>query len=115
MRLTRMVYFGVVLVLAVLSLPGMAAAQDGAVIETGWECYSVVPDRGGITTNESREVITPSGNAMITCHFTGPAVTETVVEQGFNCATALGTTTASHSVYTKPGKAALICRDTPGT
>jgi hypothetical protein len=63
----------------------------------------------GPTTN-SHAVVTPSGNANLSCHgSTAVGPPETLVLKGVPCGTPGGVTTDSHFVWTKSGQANLTC------
>jgi hypothetical protein len=86
------------------------AAGDGAIVIKDFTCIAAVPGTPVLTSNDKTQaVITPSGNAKLTCHFEGPAVDETVIVDGIPCFTFLGPTTNSHFVYTKSGHGTATC------
>jgi hypothetical protein len=90
---------------------GVAAAQDEAFIIKDFFCRANVSRTIVVTTDDKSQVVdTPSGNRILTCHFTGGRpVAETLVVEGIYCNTFLGFTADSRLVYTTNGQATLTC------
>ncbi len=66
-----------------------------------------------LSTNDAQRVVTPSGMAMIDCHFDIPAGYEpqrVVTNAGFLCKTYLGNTYDSSAIATPGGKVHLRCQ-----
>jgi len=66
-----------------------------------------------LTTNEAQRVVTPSGMALIDCHFEIPAGHEpdrVVTNAGFLCRTYLGNTYDSSAIATPGGTVHLRCQ-----
>ena len=67
----------------------------------------------GLTTSDAQRVVTPSGMALVECHFDIPAGFEPdrmIRNSGFLCKTYLGTTHDSSAVATPGGKVHLRCQ-----
>jgi hypothetical protein len=65
---------------------------------------------GILETFDSQKVLTPGGNAKMTCTFHGPSAEKTVVVEDFLCLTDLGLTTQARFVYTRSGRGTLTCQ-----
>jgi hypothetical protein len=106
---------GALMAVSALPVAGQDRTPEGGavIIDTGCNTGGV----GGtpsISTQDAQSVITPTGNTVLTCHFEGPPIQETVVLKGFECGTNIGLTRDSQLVYTKSGKATLTCHINPG-
>jgi hypothetical protein len=69
-----------------------------------------------LRTNDAQRVVTPSGMALIECHFdipAGYAPHRVVTNAGFLCRTYLGNTYNSSAVATPGGKVHLRCQVKP--
>lgn len=85
--------------------------HDGALVIKEFGCNAFIPpDLFLFSRDKTQLVVTPSGNTKLTCHFDGPPVAETVVQNDVLCGTFLGLTTDSILVYTKSGHGTLTCQ-----
>lgn len=97
---------------AILSImPASPALADGASIDEGGNCNSIVPDANGDLTGASvigtyKSRTTKSGNTNFTCHFNLSAEespTKGVKAEGFTCFVFGGITTNDSRIQASPG------------
>ncbi len=117
----RVLYPGILLVFILsIALPKVAFA--GADVQNGVECAlnpldSGLPGPDPVITTDTHSVVTPSGNSVLVCKYTG--LTDMIYESayqnaGFLCGTFAGTTYHSKVVITPSGKAIFTCHVHPG-
>jgi hypothetical protein len=105
------------LAVGLVSILGFRPAPSASVARA-FDCVVLeadhgVPGAGDLFTAATHSVVTPSGNATITCHFQLPAGYEpssTVVNGGFLCLTFGGGTFATRSVATPGGSVTMTCQ-----
>lgn len=91
------------------------ARAEGATVIDEFGCALLGASSGlgiNLFTTVSHEVITPSGNTVLKCHFDIPDGYEpdkAINNKGFLCNTFLGVTTDSKSTVTPGGEAVLTC------
>lgn len=112
-------------VVALVCLSGVfvvAAPGGGAVVIKEFGCSLPAWASGGPvnlwTNDKTHDVLTPSGNIKLTCHFKfdpvaagGPA--KAIKAGGYLCNTHWGLTTNSQSIVTPGGTALLVCMIKP--
>jgi hypothetical protein len=104
---------------AVLCAQAASANERAAEVEKVGCFLSSAASGVGMTlrTNDAQRVVTPSGMALIECHFDVPVGYEpdrVVTNSGFLCRTYLGNTYNSSAIATPGGKVHLRCQIKPG-
>src|SRR5829696_2141402 len=79
----------------VFSVGPASADGEGATITKDFGCFVLVAPIAALTTDQSLDIDTPSGNTNLVCHFTaedfvGPLPTETVHLTDIPCTTVEG-------------------------
>lgn len=83
---------------------------EGATVVMGFPCGIPVPGVGAVATTNSHSVITPSGNAALSCHASTPIVVpQTLVFKDLPCGTLESASTDSHLVVTDTGRVNFWC------
>jgi hypothetical protein len=110
----RFLLTSAVAAMMLVAAAGSAAAQDGgAVVTRDFGCgIFTVPGGGGIISDRSHLVVTPSGNASLVCHGQLPAGAPETISFESVCGLAGGTTTG-HNVVTRSGEVHLTCHLKP--
>ena len=98
-------------------VPATPALADGAVIDEGGSCFSVVPDANGDLTGANvvgdyKSRTTKSGNTNFTCHFDltdEEAPLKSVKASGFPCVTPPATTYDSRIQASPGGRMVMTC------
>ena len=76
----------------------------------GFPCGIPVPGIGQVATTNSHSVVTPSGNAALSCHASTPIVVpQTLVFTDLPCGTLGPAGTDSHLVVTDTGRVNFWC------
>jgi hypothetical protein len=84
--------------------------HDGATVIRGFPCGIPVPGIGQVATTSSHSVVTPSGNAALSCHASTPIVVpQTLVFKDLPCGTFGSAGTDSHLVVTDTGRVNFWC------
>ena len=102
-------------------VPATPALADGAVIDEGGSCFSLVPDgNGGLSdiavTGDYKSRSTKSGITNFTCHFDltdEEAPAKGVKATGFPCITPGGTTFDSRIQASPGGRMVMTCNVRP--
>jgi hypothetical protein len=107
------VLVAVVATVLALSVSPAAADGDGATIAKDFGCFVFVAPIAALTTDQSIDVASASGNTTLVCHFTaadfvGPLPTETVKLTDITCSTFEGIGTGS-GVFNKTGNGVFKC------
>ncbi|MBN1565172.1 MAG: hypothetical protein JXA10_15110 [Anaerolineae bacterium] len=121
MKIRVLILFILIATLMVFAIPTQAdddgGEEVGAVVIEGKTCWGFVPKPNGlprlgpwIKTTDSQQVMTPSGNIKLTCHFTHTQIIEKATKSsGFACNTAWGTTYDTKIVATPDGYVNMTC------
>jgi hypothetical protein len=93
-----------------LDLPTSNRDRQGATVTRGFPCGVPVPGIGEVATTNSHSVVTPSGNAALSCHGSTPIVVpQTLVFKDLPCGTLGAAGTSSHLVVTDTGRVNFWC------
>jgi hypothetical protein len=85
-------------------------SQQGATVVRGFPCGVPIPGIREVATTNSHSVITPSGNAALSCHGSTPIVVpQTLVFKDLPCGTLGPAGTDSHLVVTDTGRVNFWC------
>jgi hypothetical protein len=95
--------------------PSSTAQSQGAVVIKNAPCGIAVPGDGIVPASRSHTVITPSGNAALSCHAdTNTALAKTVVVRNSFCLVpGVGLSANSQIVATRSGQVLLWCHIHP--